>query len=73
MSLDSIKKYGKIHMIGIGGVSMSGLAELLTDYNILVTGSDAKESENTTHLKKIGLNICIGSNKEMVKNADLIV
>lgn len=73
MSLDNIKEYGKIHMIGIGGVSMSGLAELLTDYNISVTGSDIHENDNTRHLRNIGLNIHIGSNKEMVKNADLIV
>lgn len=57
MSLDTIEKYKHIHMIGIGGVSMSDLAELLTDYNILVSGSDAKESENTQHLKELGLNI----------------
>ncbi len=73
MSLDSIKKFGRIHMIGIGGVSMSGLAELLTDNKIEVTGSDAHESDNTRHLQDLGLNITIGSNKEMIKNADLIV
>lgn len=73
MSLENIKKYGRIHMIGIGGVSMSGLAELLTDNNIEVTGSDARESDNTRHLKNLGLQIYIGSNKEMVKKADLIV
>lgn len=73
MSLDSIKKYGRIHMIGIGGVSMSGLAELLTDSKLIVTGSDIKESENTRHLQELGLEITIGSNKEMVENADLIV
>ena len=73
MALETIKKYKKIHMIGIGGVSMSGLAELLTDYNIFVTGSDAKESENTLHLKELGLDIRIGSHKEMIDNADLIV
>ncbi len=60
-------------MIGIGGVSMSGIAELLTDNHIKVTGSDAKESDNTRHLKELGLNIHIGSNKEMIKNANLIV
>lgn len=73
MALETIKIYKKIHMIGIGGVSMSGLAELLTDYNIVVTGSDAKESENTRHLKTLGLDIRIGSHKEMILDADLIV
>ena len=60
-------------MIGIGGVSMSGIAELLNDYQILVTGSDLKESDNTRHLKELGLKIVIGSNKELVKQADVIV
>ena len=73
MSLETIKQYGQIHMIGIGGVSMSGLAELLKDNQILVTGSDKQESENTKHLQSLGLNITIGSNKEMINNADLIV
>lgn len=73
MNLNNIKIYKNIHMIGIGGVSMSGIAELLTDNHIKVTGSDAKESDNTRHLKELGLNIHIGSNKEMVKNANLIV
>lgn len=73
MSLENIKQFGRIHMIGIGGVSMSGLAELLKDHSIYVTGSDKCESDNTIHLQDLGLEICIGSNKEMVKNADLIV
>lgn len=68
-----MKQFGQIHMIGIGGVSMSGLAELLKDNGILVTGSDKQESDNTKHLQNIGLSITIGSNKEMVKKADLVV
>lgn len=73
MTLDKIKQWGKIHMIGIGGVSMSGLAEHLTHFGITITGSDGKESDNTKHLKEIGLDVQIGHHKEMVNNADLIV
>ena len=73
MTLDAIKKMGSIHMIGIGGVSMSGLAELLTDYQIPVTGSDLHESGNTKHLQELGLKVVIGSDKELVKKADVIV
>ncbi len=73
MKLDSIKMYKKIHMIGIGGVSMSGLAEHLTHFGFIITGSDANENNNTKHLKKLGLNILIGHHPEMINEADLIV
>ncbi len=73
MTWDNIQNMGKIHMIGIGGVSMSGLAELLMDHHIFVTGSDAHESDNTKHLKELGLEITIGSNLELVKQADVVV
>ena len=72
-NLETLKKYKKIHMIGIGGVSMSGLAEHLTHYGFLITGSDAHESDNTRHLKGLGINVQIGSHEEMIESADLIV
>ncbi len=72
-NLTPLKEYKKIHMIGIGGVSMSGLAEHLTHFGFEITGSDAHESDNTCHLKEIGLDIQIGHHKEMVASADLIV
>lgn len=72
-NLETIKKYQKIHMIGIGGVSMSGLAEHLTHYGFTITGSDAHESDNTKHLKNLGLDIQIGHHPEMIESADLIV
>lgn len=71
--LESIQNYKTIHMIGIGGVSMSGLAEHLTHFGFQVTGSDQKESKNTRHLKELGLQITIGSQLESIKSADLIV
>ncbi len=72
MVLD-LKKMGKIHMIGIGGVSMSGIAEFLKEKNIPITGSDACENQNTKHLKRLGIEIVIGSKKELVKKADTII
>ncbi len=47
----------KVHFIGIGGISMSGLAELLHTMGFEVTGSDANKSKNTKHLEKLGVNI----------------
>ncbi len=73
MKLDSIKQYQKIHMIGIGGVSMSGLAEHLMHFGFTITGSDTNESNNTLHLKSLGVEVAIGHKKEMIDNTDLVV
>ncbi len=73
MELINIKKYPNIHMIGIGGVSMSGLAELLSHFGFKVTGSDAKENNFTKHLQSLNIPITIGHNEDFIKNADLVV
>ena len=49
-NIDLLKKYKNIHMIGIGGVSMSGIAEILNHWGFHVTGSDASASEYTDNL-----------------------
>ncbi len=48
------------HLIGIGGVSMSPLAEVLSDAGLIITGSDIAESERTSHLREKGVEIFIG-------------
>ena len=63
----------KVHFIGIGGISMSGLAALLLNKGFKVSGSDSKESELTDKLKAEGAEIYIGHNKENLKNVDLVV
>lgn len=73
MTLDNLKQWKKIHMIGIGGVSMSGLAEHLTHFGFTITGSDAKESDNTRHLKEIGIDVTIGHDTSKIDNTDLVV
>ncbi len=73
MTFENLKQYKTIHMIGIGGVSMSGLAEHLTHFGFTITGSDQKENDFIKHLKEMGLTITIGHNLDLVKNADLIV
>ena len=62
-----------IHFIGIGGISMSGLARIMLSRGHIVTGSDAKSSSITEKLKKIGAKIYIGHAQENVKSADLVV
>lgn len=63
-----------IHFIGIGGISMSGLAEILLDRNFTVSGSDMKASEITEHLQHIGAQIFIGQRKEnIIDGIDVVV
>lgn len=68
--LENIKK---IHMIGIGGVSMSGIAIILQKAGYEVTGSDKNEGDMIEVLLKAGIPVFIGSNAELVKDADIVV
>ncbi|MCE5312455.1 MAG: Mur ligase domain-containing protein, partial [Nitrospiraceae bacterium] len=52
--------YRVIHFVGIGGVGMSGIAEVLHNLGYDVTGSDMKETETTTRLRQLGIKIHIG-------------
>lgn len=69
----TIKNYKHIHMIGIGGVSMSGIAEILHHEGIKVTGSDANDSDIIQKLIKKGIPVKIGHDLENAKKADLVV
>lgn len=55
-----------VHFIGIGGISMSGLAEILLDRHFTVSGSDMNASETTEHLKAIGAKVIIGQKAENI-------
>ena len=66
-------KIKKIHFIGIGGIGMSGMAELLVKSGYCVSGSDLKENDRTHFLSSIGLDIFIGHKSKNISNADLIV
>lgn len=72
-NIDNIKKYKNIHMIGIGGISMSGIAAILTSWGFNVTGSDWAQSEATDKLNSLGINVTIGSNLEDVAKSDVVV
>ena len=63
----------KIHFIGIGGIGMSAIAEMLDDLGISVQGSDAKESNNTLRVQKSGIPVFIGHKKENLKGVDAVV
>ena len=72
-NLEELEKYKKIHMIGIGGVSMSGIAEILNHLGFSVTGSDAASSEYTERLIEHGIQVNIGHELNLVSQADLVV
>ena len=64
---------GVIHFIGIGGIGMSGIAEILVHSGYLVQGSDIKASNNTKRLEKLGIEVFIGQRKSNILNANIIV
>ena len=62
-----------IHLVGIGGIGMSGIAEVLISMGFKVTGSDLSRSQNTQKLEKLGAKIFIGHQAENINEANLIV
>jgi UDP-N-acetylmuramate--alanine ligase len=67
------KKIKHIHFVGIGGIGMSGIAEVLLNLGYKVTGSDMKESDTTERLKKLGGEIFIGHRAENVSSPHVVV
>ena len=63
----------KIHFIGISGIGMSGIAELMQDKGYYIQGSDISLNENTKRLKKKGIKFFLGHDKNNVNSADVIV
>jgi UDP-N-acetylmuramate--alanine ligase len=63
----------KIHLIGIGGISMSGIAKLLLNHNCKVTGYDATESALTDELTSLGINVVYNHDLSLIDNADIVV
>ncbi|MCL2617243.1 MAG: Mur ligase domain-containing protein, partial [Defluviitaleaceae bacterium] len=64
----------KVHFIGVGGISMSGLACTLHSKGVAVSGSDAKHSDVLDDLEAIGIAVCVGHNAENVPgDVDLVV
>jgi len=64
---------GPIHFIGIGGIGMSGIAEIMHNLGYRVQGSDAVDSANVKRLRKMGIPIGIGHSGENLKNAGVVV
>ena len=67
------KRYKHIHFVGIGGIGMSGIAELLLNLGYQVSGSDVKESDLTRRLGSLGASVAIGHHADHIKGADVVV
>ena len=67
------RKFRKIHFVGIGGIGMSGIAEVLKNLGYEVSGSDVKESDTTRRLRDLGIDVSIGHRPENVRDADVVV
>ena len=62
----------RIHFVGIGGMGMCGIAEVLVNMGYKVSGSDQNESEITKHLSKIGATVSYGHRPDNLRDADVV-
>ncbi|MFC1541375.1 UDP-N-acetylmuramate--L-alanine ligase [Candidatus Latescibacterota bacterium] len=67
------KKSKNIHLIGIGGSGMNGIAEILLNLGFMVSGSDLNATPVTKHLESLGANIFIGHSPDNVSSCDVAV
>ena len=72
-NIDNLKKYKNIHMIGIGGVSMSGIAAILNNFGFNVTGSDAADSDTLKELSDKGIKVSVGHDLNSIASSDVVV
>ena len=66
-------KTRRVHFVGIGGIGMSGIAELLANLGYVVSGSDEKRSVVTDRLESLGIHVSIGHDASHVGEADVVV
>ena len=67
------RKVGRIHFVGIGGIGMSGIAEVLLNLGYSVSGSDLMESDTTQRLSTLGARIHYGHRESNLETADVVV
>jgi UDP-N-acetylmuramate--alanine ligase len=71
--LQPMRRIRRVHFVGIGGVGMSGIAEVLVNQGFDVSGSDLKESRTTRHLRKLGANVFVGHEASQLEGVDVLV
>lgn len=67
------KRIRKLHFVGIGGVGMCGIAEILHNSGYEITGSDLKASDTTAHLEDLGIKIYLSHKPENITGSDVVV
>ena len=67
------REIGPIHFVGIGGIGMSGIAEVLNNLGYTVQGSDASEGANVTRLREKGIKVTVGHKADNIAGADVLV
>jgi len=72
-TVPEMRRIRRIHMIGIGGTGMSGIAEVLMNLGYAVSGSDLRPSSVTARLQQLGIEVFIGHAAEHVRDADVVV
>jgi UDP-N-acetylmuramate--alanine ligase len=68
-----LKRFRRLHFVGVGGTGMSGIAEVLLESGFRITGSDLQESESTRRLRELGADIFIGHEPAHVHDAEVVV
>ena len=67
------RKVKRIHFVGIGGIGMSGIAEVLLNLGYGISGSDVQSSDTTKRLQQLGAKVAVGHAAENIGNADVVV
>ena len=62
-----------VHFIGIGGIGMSGLAQIMNNMGFTIQGSDLKQNKNTDRLIKKGIKVYFGHNKKNLSKSTMVV
>lgn len=68
-----MKTVKNVHFVGIGGIGMSGIAEILLSQGFTITGSDLNKTEVTDRLESLGIKVFEGHSPENLKDADVVV
>ena len=70
---EMFRRTRRVHFVGIGGIGMCGIAELLHEYGVTVSGSDLREGATTQRLRSLGIDVHIGHDAKHVGKADVLV
>jgi UDP-N-acetylmuramate--alanine ligase len=72
-SIRPAAELGRVHFVGVGGAALSGLARLMSELGVVVSGSDAKDSPVLATLRDLGVRVFVGHRAEQVDGADVVV